>query len=75
MEVYNTVRDELSRFDDELAKKPELVLLTKSDTRTLPEIAETAALFKALGKKIVIVSILDDASVKALQDTIVRALR
>src|SRR3989344_2311788 len=68
MEVYNTVRDELSRFDDELAKKPELVLLTKSDTRTLPEIAETAALFKALGKEVVVVSILYDASVKALQD-------
>jgi len=76
MEVYNSVRAELSRFGDgALAEKPEIILLTKADTRSPAEIAQVGEEFKALGREVVTVTILDDASVKNLQDTIVRALR
>ncbi len=76
LQDYETVRDEISRFGEgELADKQELVVLTKSDTRTP---AEIEAVKKKFGKKaasIEVVSVLDDASVKHLSDTIVAALR
>lgn len=76
MEVYKTVRDELSRFDDgSLAEKPELIILTKADTRSPAEIKRIGEEFKALGREVTTVTILDDASVKELQDAVVRALR
>lgn len=76
MAVYKTVREELSRFDDgSLAAKPEIIVLTKSDTKTPEELERVAAYFNELGKEVITVTILDDASVKAFQDTIVRALR
>lgn len=76
MEDYATVRAELSRFDDgSLADKPEMILLTKSDTRTPEEIEKIAKPFRELGKEVTTVSVLEDASIKALQDTIGRALR
>jgi GTP-binding protein len=73
---FNTVQAELSRFEGGvLAQKPQLVLLTKSDTRTPQEIAEVVKLFKSKGvKQIEVITVLDDASVKALQDTLARAL-
>lgn len=74
--VYETVRDELSRFDDgSLAKKPELIILTKTDMKTPEEVEQLAAWFSEMGKEVTTVTVLDDASVKALQDTLVRALR
>jgi len=76
MAVYRTVRDELSRFDDgSLAEKPELIILTKADTRSPEEIKRIGKEFKALGREIITVTILDDSSVKELQDALVRALR
>lgn len=76
MEVYKTVRDELSRFDDgSLADKPELIILTKEDTRSPAEVKRIGEEFKALGREVATVTILDDVSVKQLQDTVVRALR
>ncbi|MDZ4225864.1 MAG: GTPase ObgE [Patescibacteria group bacterium] len=76
LSVYKTVRDELSRFDDgSLAKKPELVILTKSDTRTQGEVKKVIQAFKKRGCEVTTVTILDDLSVKALQEAVVQALR
>lgn len=75
LEDYRVVRAELSRFGGSLAEKPELVVLTKSDTKAPEEVKRVAAHFSELGKAVTTVTILDDASVKALQDTIVRSLR
>jgi GTP-binding protein len=70
MATYTTVRDELSRYSSELAAKPELIILTKSDATDAEGIDAAQALFKKEGKETVVVSILDDASVKALGDKI-----
>lgn len=76
MAVYKTVRDELSRFDDgSLADKPELIILTKTDTRSPADSKRIGEEFKALGREVTTVTILDDTSVKELQDTVVRTLR
>jgi GTPase len=73
---YKVVRDEISRFEEGiLAEKPEIVVLTKSDTRDAPYIKKVQETFKQDYKReAVTVTVLDDAEVKKLQDTIVRAL-
>jgi len=73
LQDYKTVRDEISRFGDgELKDKRELVVLTKSDTRTPEEIKKITKEFRG---EVAAVSILDDGLVKKLGDTIVAALR
>lgn len=72
---YKTVRAELSGFEGGiLAEKPELLVLTKSDTRDISAIKEVKKLFKGV-KDVVVVSVLDDASVKELQDKLLLILR
>ena len=76
LQDYETVRDEISRFGEgELADKQELVVLTKSDTRTPAEAEVVKKKFSKKAAGVEIVSVLDDASVKHLSDTIVAALR
>jgi len=73
LQDYKTVRDEISRFGDgELKDKRELIVLTKSDTRTPEEIKKITKEFRG---EVAAVSILDDGLVKKLGDTIVAALR
>lgn len=72
---YQKVRGELDKFErGVLAKKPEIVVLTKSDTRDAKEIKDIVDSFAAEGKKVTTVSILDEASLKTLSDTIIAAL-
>ena len=76
LQDYKTVRDEISSFGEgELKDKPELIILTKSDTRTADEIEAVKKQFAKKGIGVEVVSVLDDALVKKLGDTIVAALR
>lgn len=73
---YKLVRKELSQFEGGvLLKKPEMIVLTKSDTRDAQQIKRISALFKKEGHQAEIVSILDDASIKALGQAILARLR
>jgi GTPase len=81
-EDYETVRKELAQFEDgSLIKKEELIVLTKSDTRDASYIQEISKIFedrlKKEGKKVllVVVSVLEDTSLKNLSDAILHALR
>ena len=65
---YAVVRAELEQFSAELAQKPEIIVLTKSDTREPAVIEATRQEFKKEGKETLVVTVLDDASVKALSD-------
>lgn len=91
--VYKTIREELKRYSAEhtdmsggddgtgLDKKPETIILTKTDMLTGDEKEVKAAIAAAkkklapYNKDILVVSILDDASVKTLKDEIVKRLR
>ncbi len=73
-EDYRVVRAELEQFSAELAQKPEIIVLTKSDTREPPAIKEIQALFKKDKKETLVVSVIDDASVKALRDRLAALL-
>jgi GTP-binding protein len=67
---YQVVRAELAATSAELAGKPELVILTKSDTREPGQIKEIQAQFKQEGKKTLVVSVLDDEAVKLLREAL-----
>lgn len=71
---YRVVRKELQAHSPELADKPELVLLTKSDTRDAAYMQRISDEFVALGKDVLGVTVLDDASLKALRDDLVARL-
>ncbi len=68
---YETVRKELEAYDTVLALKPELIILTKSDTVDEKTIKAKTSLFTKKKKKVIIVSVLDDEAVKKLRDTVV----
>jgi GTP-binding protein len=71
---YGVVRKELKAYSAELAQKPELVLLTKSDTRDAEQLQRISDEFSRMGKEVASVTILDDESVKALRDLLSRRL-
>jgi GTP-binding protein len=75
LEDYAVVRAELEQFSAELAQKPEIIALTKSDTRAPKEIETVRKQFKKAGKDSLAVTVLDDASVKELSDKITATLQ
>jgi GTP-binding protein len=76
MRDYEVVRRELEGFENGiLAKKPEIILLTKADMRTAPEIKEAVSLMKTKNPKVMTVSVIDDEAVKRLQDALAELLR
>ncbi|HEY5383183.1 MAG TPA: GTPase ObgE [Candidatus Paceibacterota bacterium] len=70
LDDYKTVRAELEQFEGGiLAKKPEIIILTKSDTRDPADSKKIAKLF-GKGKKVLAVTVLDDESVKECADAL-----
>ncbi len=73
---YNLVRKELESWEHgALAHKPELIVLTKSDNRDTQQIKEISDSFIQAGKEVAVVSVLDDAQLKAFGDKLVSVLR
>ncbi len=76
LEDYKTVQAEISAYEDGiLAQKPEIIVLTKTDTRTAAEREATRRLFAGQGKEVLEVTILDDESVKLFSERLVSLLR
>ncbi len=76
MRDYEVVRREIESFEGGiLAGKPEYIVLTKTDTRTAPEIKEAIKLMKTKNPDVTTVSVIDDESVKQLQDLLAEVLR
>lgn len=72
---YNVVREELTQFEGGiLAKKSEIVILTKSDTRTQEETDEAIKTISKINPSATTVSVIDDASLKRLQDLLAEVL-
>ncbi|NBD74182.1 GTPase ObgE [Patescibacteria group bacterium] len=71
LDDYHTVRGELSRFDEKMLEKEEIIILTKVDDLSSTDIAErVSALSTEVGCEVYPVSILDDASLKKLGDVL-----
>lgn len=74
--VYTDIRTELQKFDQSLADKQEVVLLTKTDTvEDVDFIKKQVALFEQSGKKVFTISLFDDASIKKFTDEFVQFLK
>lgn len=75
LEPYNTIRNELVKYDSAMADKPEAILLTKTDMVDEAKLKSNIELFTKMGKQVFTVSIIDDASLKELSDTLVKTLK
>ena len=75
MAVYETVRKELAAYDDVLAKKDEIIVLTKTDSVTPKRVEEVMKQMKKLRPHIFAISILDDKSMKSFQDELLKLLK
>ncbi len=75
--VYKTVRKELEAYDDVLAKKHEIIILTKTDTVTKDTLKEVTKIMKKANPKseIFAISIIDDEAMKNFKDELIKLLR
>jgi GTP-binding protein len=75
-EAYRTVRHEIEAYGAGLAEKPEIVALNKIDAMTLAEAnRKRAALARAIGKDVRLVSSVSGAGVRELVNEIAAMLR
>lgn len=72
---YKTIRKELKKYSKELAEKEEVLILTKTDVLTPKELESAKKKMTKLNPNILTVSILDDASIKNLKDSLIKILR
>jgi GTPase len=70
MKDYKVVRGELEHFSEDLAKKPEVILLTKSDLVTKEELKKKLNELKKLKRKVLPVSIHDLDELEKLQEVV-----
>ncbi len=72
---YTTIREELGKFDKELLKRDELVVLSKVDTVSEGEVQKKLKeLAKVSKKDVAELSLFDDSKVKAFGDELVKML-
>lgn len=75
MKVYKEIRKELASYSKELAEKPELILLTKTDVLADDVREEIVSKkkkeFEKLGREVYAITLFDDADVKIANDAII----
>lgn len=74
-DAYKTIRAELEAFDKDLAKKKEIIILTKTDILPDGALSKIVTSVKKLNKDVYTVSLYDDKSIKDLEDNLVKLLR
>ncbi len=72
--VYDIIRKELERFDVGLIKKPEYILLTKTDAADEKLVKKTKTFFEKSGHKVFVSSIYDKPSLDSLKNTLKQLL-
>ncbi|MDO8492785.1 MAG: GTPase ObgE [bacterium] len=73
-ETYKIVRQELDKYSPELTKKQEVIILTKTDMISEEELKKKEKIARAFSKNVLGATILDDASVKLLAESITKML-
>lgn len=74
-DVYKTIRNELKKYDPDLVKKPEIILLTKADVVDEKTLKSHMKLFQKTHEHVLTISIIDDLSIKNFIDELVKILR
>jgi len=72
---YRTIRAELAAFNAELSRKPEIVLLTKTDLVSEDVLKAAKESLRKEASEILSVSIIDDNAVKALSEHLTKILK
>src|SRR3989344_4727263 len=75
MASYKTIRKELESHSEELTKKDEIIILTKTDIVDEATVKEAIKKLSKLKRPIFTMSIYDDASIKVFADAFVKMLR
>jgi len=73
--AYKTVRQELEKYNKELLEKLEIVVLSKKDCVDKNKIAKVKKAFQKLKKKIFVISIFDEQTIKDFQDGLIKILK
>ena len=72
---YVTIKRELEKFNPDLVKRPEMILLTKTDVLAEGELEGIKKQFAKLDIPVMDITLYDDASIKNFSDTLVKKLR
>lgn len=72
--TYEIVRKELENYSGELAAKDEAIVLTKSDCVDKETLERKRSELEALGKPVLVVSVIDDESLKRFRDELSKLL-
>jgi GTPase len=73
--AYSTIRDEFEQYNSSLLKKPEIILLTKTDLANEKTIKKNVEILKKEGKKVLTTSIYDPKSLEILKQALERMLK
>lgn len=73
--AYKTIRHELENYSEELGKKREIIILTKTDLVDEKTLEKKIKEAKKLNPDVLYVSVINDEQVKALKDGLVKTLR
>lgn len=73
--VYKTVRNELEKYSEELANKPEVIILTKTDLIDASILNEQIQKISKFNANVLSVTAYDSDSTKKLKDNLVKMLR
>jgi len=68
LEDYKIIREELGAYKKELLEKPEHIFLSKADLFKKEEISKKISALEILGKKIIPISVVDQASLKKVEE-------
>lgn len=75
LDTYKTIRKELETYSEELAKKREIILLTKTDLVDEKTTKSAIKKMKKYSPDVFAISIIDDKSIKEFSDGLVKILR
>jgi GTPase len=75
IKAYDTVREELSLYGNEIPQKQEIIILTKTDLATDDEIEEKIEALKKRNGAVLSVSVMDENKVRDLKTAISKALK
>ncbi len=75
MKIYETIREELTKYGKGLDEKEEIIVLTKTDIVPEEQVQKEIKKFEKLGKQVYALTLFDDASVKDFSDELVQILK
>lgn len=72
---YQIIKNELTLYSKKLLDKPEYIFLSKADLLSKDEIDKKFEELKAIGKKVIAISLTDEASIKRVEEILREVIR